>query len=172
MTPRETPSPYVIREIPFELSKDYLDMVCLRQAVLRVARPPEIPYNLPRFSWDQLDGERDDIHVGLYPWDSSNAVGCCLIRRVSDWLQMRQVAVDDKLQGRGLGRLLVGYFENYAARNGFQNLFIEARGEAVGFYTRLGYTLMPDSFPNEESTLINYRLEKILQNGASRAVPS
>jgi len=149
---------FVIKEIPFRLNVPYVDLLCLRQAVSRVS--------LPRFTWDQLSKEKDDIHVVLYPKDSSTAIGCCLIRKVSDWLQLRQLAVDKDWQGRGLSKMLVEYFENYARRNGVSNLFIEARNTAVDRYLKRGYIQMPGELLNQDSGLTNVRLEKHLSADA------
>jgi N-acetylglutamate synthase-like GNAT family acetyltransferase len=152
---REVRGQFVIKEIQFGPNAPYIDLLCLRQAELR--KPP-----LHRYSGDQLYEERDDIHVALYPDDSSAAIAGCLIRRVSDWFQMRQVAVDANWQRKGFGRILVEYFEDYARRHGVSRLFIEARKDAVLFYEACGYTRLPGAFVNTSSTLVNFRLEKQL----------
>lgn len=138
--------------VAFESDKAYADMLSLRSEVLR--------YGLPSFTADQLQSEKDDLHVGMYR--GSHLIGCCLIRREGDWLQMRQVAIGHKEQGKGLGSMLITYFENYSRSIGISKLFIEARVSAVPFYLRHEYVLQPESFVNDGSGLVNYRLEKFI----------
>jgi N-acetylglutamate synthase-like GNAT family acetyltransferase len=146
---------FEIREIPFRFDEKYLDLLCLRQAVLRT--PIGSTYTL-----DQLLDERNDFHVGLYPTSGDRAIGCCLIRKIEKWYQMRQVAIAPDYQGLGLGQRLVAYFEAYALANGIKQCYIEARDSAVSFYQKRGYHLTETTFLNEESSLENFRLEKYL----------
>ena len=152
--PPDSADPFVVRIVPFQWDEAYIDLLCLRQAVLRA--------DLPRYTLDQLREEAHDIHVALYRSGSSQAIGGYLIRQIGGWLQMRQVAVDPAEQKQGLGRRLVRHFEAHARERGVTRLFIEARGSAVDFYLRLGYHPTGETFSNAESTLENFRLEKHL----------
>jgi len=146
----------IFRIVPFRHSDHYQDLLKLRTKVLRDRLLP--------YKEQELQSEKDDLHIGLYRLDKSEAIGCCLIRRVGEWCQMRQVAIDPSEQGKGLGSLLIYYFEDYARSIGITHLFIEARESAVPFYLRNGYSVLPESFVNEGSGLVNYRLEKALQS--------
>ena len=61
-------------------------------------------------------------------------------------IQMRQVAVDENVKGRGIGRMMVTYSEELARRLGFQEMVLHARETAVPFYELLGYSRVGDRF--------------------------
>jgi len=140
--------------IRYDAEDAYHDLLSLRTKVLRDGLLPFTPI--------ELQSEKDDLHIGLYRLGKAEAIGCFLIRRVGEWCQMRQVAIDPSEQGKGLGSLLITYFEDYALSTGVTHLFIEARAAAVPFYLRNGYKVLPESFVNKGSGLVNYRLEKVL----------
>jgi predicted GNAT family N-acyltransferase len=64
----------------------------------------------------------------------------------SGYAKMRQVAVSPDRQGSGLGRELVLESEAWARRNGFAEIRLHARLNAVPFYERLGYHVEGDEF--------------------------
>ena len=149
-------SDLVFQVVQFGQQDAYQDILRLRTSVLREG--------LLSYSDAELQSEKDDLHIGLYQFRKAEAIGCCLIRRVGDWCQMRQVAIDHTAQGKGLGSLLINYFEDYARSIGVSHLYIEALEVAVPFYLRNGYSVLPDSFVNEGSGLVNYRLEKVISS--------
>jgi predicted GNAT family N-acyltransferase len=61
-------------------------------------------------------------------------------------IQMRQMAVDEKVRGRGIGRMMVKYSEDFARKLGFQTTVLHARETAVPFYEQLGYARVGDRF--------------------------
>ena len=140
--------------VQFGNEDSYQDLLSLRTKVLRDGLLP--------FTLLELQSEKEDLHIGLYRLGKAEAIGCFLIRRVGEWCQMRQVAIDPSEQGKGLGSMLIKYFEDYALSKGVTHLFIEARLAAVPFYLRNGYKVLPESFVNEGSGLVNCRLEKVL----------
>jgi len=71
---------------------------------------------------------------------------------------MRQVAVTDQWQSKGLGRRMVRYAERFARDRGFKLMFCHAREDVVPFYTHLGYTLSGDPFV--EIGIKHQRMEK------------
>jgi ribosomal protein S18 acetylase RimI-like enzyme len=59
-----------------------------------------------------------------------------------DHLYLENVAVDPRAQGRGLGRALMAFAEQEAARRGFDRMALvthEAMTENQAIYTKLGY---------------------------------
>ncbi|WP_238996583.1 GNAT family N-acetyltransferase [Paenibacillus pinistramenti] len=112
-------------------SADYEEAVRLRDRVLRQPLGMSI-YN------DDLQAERQDIH--LLARAGGRAAGVLLLRRIGrDTLQMKQVAVDEAMQGRGIGRRLVGFAEQTALKESARKLMLHARMTAVPFYEKLGY---------------------------------
>lgn len=133
-------------------SPEYQTTLQLRDAVLRK------PLGLA-FSKDQLAAEAKDTH--LTAWYAGKIVACLVLTPQHDaTLKMRQVAVEPALQGRGIGRQLVLYSEQWAKQHGYCTLYCHARETAVPFYVSLGYQVKRGPF--EEVTLPHFLLEKNL----------
>ena len=156
MSSRQNTSNLTCTIIPFQVGDAYQEMLLLRTNVLRNGL---LPYTI-----EQLESEKNDVHIGLYLIESAVMIGCCLIRKIGQWSQMRQVAIDPSVQGKGYGSTLISYFENQSRSQGLFQLFIEARESAIPFYIKHGYQVSSTTFINAESSLINVRLEKILTN--------
>ena len=56
--------------------------------------------------------------------------------------QIRYMAVDKKLRGRGLGKKIVEHLEDYASRNQFKTIVLNARDHAIKFYQNSGYEVV------------------------------
>jgi ribosomal protein S18 acetylase RimI-like enzyme len=56
------------------------------------------------------------------------------------------MAVDPSLQRSGLGSRLVRRLEGELEGRGIRAVLLHARGDVVGFYERLGYTLRGEPF--------------------------
>lgn len=122
-------------------SKAYDDMVSLRDVVLRK------PLGLS-FSADYLAREKDDILIGAFTTTSpEHLVGCCILSPAdAGTVQLRQMAVSPAYQQQGLGSDIVEFAEGQATSAGFSKLMMHARKEAVGFYTKLGYSNIGEEF--------------------------
>ena len=133
-------------------SKEYLQMVELRRAILR--KPLGID-----FDQKELDREHEDILIGCFEDDKLE--GCCLLTRVDDkTARLRQMAVWSGLQGKGFGKALMQFAENLARDRGYKKITMHARKTAVGFYEKLGYKITGDEF--EEISIPHYIMEKDL----------
>jgi GNAT superfamily N-acetyltransferase len=115
-------------------SSSWRDLVELRRRVLRT------PLGLD-FSPEQLASEQADVHIAAY-LDGALA-GCVVLTAVdrSDGsvLRLRQMAVDPRFQGRGIGARIVDFAERYAAERGCREIILHARGSARRFYEKAGY---------------------------------
>lgn len=76
-------------------------------------------------------------------------------------VRLRQMAVNNNLQGKGVGRALMNFAENIARDQGFRRLTMHARKTAIGFYEHLGYQICSEEF--EEVTIPHYVMEKRLR---------
>ncbi len=133
-------------------SKEYQLMVNLRYEILRK------PLGL-QFSKDELDQEKDEILIGAF--EDEKILGCCmLVKTDAKTCRLRQMAVINKLQGKGIGKALMVFAENLARDRGFKNLTMHARKSAIGFYERLGYRVIGEEF--QEVTISHYVMEKEL----------
>lgn len=133
-------------------TKEYQQMVNLRNEMLRK------PLGLC-FSAEELEREKDDILMGAF--EDDKLLGCCMLTRVdSRTVRLRQMAVPNSMQGKGIGRALMIFAENVARDLGYKKLCMHARKTAIGFYQKLGYGITGDEF--EEVTIPHYIMEKAL----------
>jgi N-acetylglutamate synthase-like GNAT family acetyltransferase len=133
-------------------SKEYRQMVQLRNEILR--KPLGLAY-----SPDELAREKEDILIGAF--DDDELLACCLLtKQDKHCLRLRQMAVQDNLQGKGIGASMMNFAENVARDKGFKKMIMHARKTAVGFYEKLGYKVVGGEFI--EVTLPHYVMEKDL----------
>jgi predicted GNAT family N-acyltransferase len=131
---------------------EYLLALLLRYRVLRV------PLGLT-FSSGDLVKDKDDIHVGTFADDTILAT-LILTDTGDHTIKMRQVAVDEAQQGKGLGRSLALYAEHYARDRGYQLIHCHARDVAKDFYLKLGYSISGEPFT--EVGIKHFHMEKKL----------
>jgi len=87
-------------------SKEYRQMVQLRIDVLRK------PLGLS-FTDDELAKEKSHILIGAF--EEEKMLGCCMLIKLEDGsVRLRQMAVLNNLQGKGIGRALTQFAENIA----------------------------------------------------------
>ena len=133
-------------------TKEYKQMVHLRNEILRK------PLGLS-FKKEELDREKEDILIAAFEEDK--ILGCCLLTKVDDEnIRLRQMAVQNNLQGKGIGATMLNFAENVARDAGYKNMVMHARKTAVHFYEKLGYKVTSDEF--EEITIPHYIMEKKL----------
>lgn len=94
---------------------------------------------------EQLIGEDQAIHLcALY---EDRVVGILLLKKVDDdTVQMKQVAVDESLRGKQIGRKLVERAEQVAHESGYIHIVLNARQVALPFYEKLNYTAFDEPF--------------------------
>jgi len=113
-------------------------MVDLRYAILR--KPLHLSFD-PR----ELDKEKDDILIGAF--EEEKILGCCLLTKIDkESLKLRQMAVQNNLQGKGIGASMMNFAENVARDAGYKKLIMHARKTATGFYEKLGFKISGDEF--------------------------
>ena len=133
-------------------SPEYKTALQLRDKVLRK------PLGL-QFTAAELAKDENDLHFGLF--DGNRIIACLTLSEAENKkMKMRQVAVDDALQGKGLGKKLSLAAEKYALQKGFDTMFCHARKIAAPFYLKLGYKIIGDEFT--EVNIPHYVMEKKL----------
>ena len=138
-----------LKEIIYE-SPEYDQMIQLRLDVLRK------PLGLS-FSLDELKKEKDDILLGAFEED--NILACCVLTPDgSSCVQLKQMAVQNNLQGKGVGATLLRFAENVARDRGYTYMTMHARDSAVSFYEKHGYETEGDAF--FEVTIPHYKMVK------------
>src|SRR5688572_22869691 len=133
-------------------TREYQQMVNLRNEILRK------PLGLS-FTPEELEQEKNEILIGAF--EDDKMLGCCmLVKTEPKCCRLRQMAVINKLQGKGIGRALMIFAENIARDRGFKKITMHARKSATGFYEKLGYSISGGEF--EEVTLPHVVMEKRL----------
>jgi len=127
-------------------------MVKMRLEILRK------PLGL-QFTQEELEKEKDEVMMGAF--EDDKMLGCCmLIKEPGKTLRLRQMAVLNNVQGKGIGRALMNFAENIARDMGYKKLTMHARKTAAGFYEKQGYQVTGDEFL--EVTIPHYVMEKEL----------
>lgn len=103
----------------------------LRYQVLRA------PWNQPRGS-ERNEGDASAEHFAFFENEQIIGVGR-LDFTVNLGSQIRFMAVDDRYQGKGIGRQLMEHMENIARNKGCKETILHAREIALPFYEKLGY---------------------------------
>jgi predicted GNAT family N-acyltransferase len=133
-------------------TEEYQQMLKLRDEVLRK------PLGL-QFSEEELEKEKQNMHMAAY--EDERILGCCmLVEEDSETVRLRQMAVVNDVQGKGIGRALMQFAENLARDRGYKKITMHARKNAVGFYEKVGYRKKGKEF--EEITIPHYVMEKEL----------
>jgi GNAT superfamily N-acetyltransferase len=133
-------------------SFEYKQMVKLRDEILRK------PLGLG-FTPEELEQEKENMLIGAF--EDEDMLGCCmLVEENPEIVRLRQMAVLNNLQGKGIGRALMNFAENIARDRGFRIISMHARKNALGFYEKMGYKVAGDEFT--EITIPHYVMEKQL----------
>ena len=131
---------------------EYQQMVKLRNEILRQ------PLGLS-FTPEELLKEKEDILIGAF--DDDDLLACCMLTKSDNkCLRLRQMAVQNNLQGKGIGASMMNFAEILARDKGYKKLIMHARETAVGFYEKLGYKVVGDKFT--EVTIPHFVMEKKL----------
>ena len=138
-----------LKEIMYD-SHEYEQMIQLRLDVLRK------PLGLS-FSLDELKKEKDDILLGAF--EEEKLLACCVLTPADkSTIELRQMAVQNKLQGKGVGATLLRFAENIARDRGYCLMTMHARDTAAGFYQQNGYEIDGEQFI--EVTIPHYKMVK------------
>lgn len=135
-------------------SKEYQQMINLRYNILRK------PLGL-NFSPEELEKEKHEVLIAAF--EDEQMLGCCMLVKQSEnskIVRLRQMAVLNNLQGKGIGRALMAFAENISRDLGYSRIMMHARKDVVGFYERFGYKVTSGEF--EEITIPHFTMEKEL----------
>jgi len=131
----------------------YDEVVKLRDDILRK------PLGLA-FTPEYLAVEYDMLHLACYT-DKHELLGCMILApQENSAIKMRQVAVREDCQGKGIGQFMVADSEVIAKEKGFTKMTLHARDTAVPFYQKLKYKKKGRAFT--EVGIKHYKMEKAL----------
>ena len=121
-------------------SPHYDSELILRNRLLRA------PLGLTLSTTD-TEGEEHQIHIGAF--DEEQLIGCVVVASVDDdatCFRIRQMAVQDNYQGKGIGRGLIQQAEKIIQQQNGLHIVLNARSSAVGFYQALNYCQSSETF--------------------------
>jgi predicted GNAT family N-acyltransferase len=131
-------------------SKEYTQTVQLRYTILR--EPQALS-----FTKEELEKEKESVHIAAF--EDDDLLGCCILTKVGpQTIQLRQMAVKDNLQRKGIGASILSFAENISKDKGYKKIMMHARDTAVGFYEKLGYKVKGSQFT--EVNLPHHVMEK------------
>ncbi len=133
-------------------TEEYQQMLQLRDEILR--RPLGLD-----FTELDLESDKKDLLIGAF--DDGKIMGCCVLTHESkDTIRLRQMAVKNTIQGKGVGQQILRFTEILAKDKGYKTLSMHARDTAIGFYEKQGYKVVGDPFV--EVTIPHHKMEKNL----------
>lgn len=118
---------------------DYEQIYKLREEILRK------PIGLSLKNED-LSGDVQDII--LVAKNENTIIGCLMLHPTDadNAIKLRQMAVYDDWQGKGIGRLLVLAAEETVKAKAINRIILHARVSALDFYNKLNYKQTSDVF--------------------------
>jgi len=133
-------------------SEKYPQVFRLRDEILRK------PLGMSLVNDDLSRDHTDTIFIAEH---NEEVIGCVLLHHLSaEEAQLRAMAVYDKWQGQGVGRMLVEALENFSSEKGYSKIILHARKVVLGFYSGMGYSVTGDEFT--EVGIPHYMMEKSL----------
>ena len=142
---------YSLIDVP---SKNYYDERSLRDRLLRQ------PLGL-QLTTSDTEHDHEHIHIGAFL--QTKLIGCVIAAPVANTtgtFRIRQMAVQENIQGKGVGRGLILKAEQAIQNTQGQHVILDARVSAQGFYLSLGYQLIGDEFIH--NTIPHILMEKHL----------
>lgn len=141
-----------IKQIAFG-SIEYEQELELRELILRK------PLGLS-IKNDDLSSEKAFSHYGVFIENNKLAACLILIKKDNQTYQIKQMAVDSSIQGRGIGKQLMEFVEKDVVQAGGKKILLNARKVATNFYKELGYQETGEEFT--EVTIPHITMTKIL----------
>lgn len=110
---------------------EYQQMLNLRYEILRK------PLGL-QFDPKELESEKKAILIAAF--EEEKMLGCCFLTKIdNETIRLRQMAVQNNLQGKGIGASLMNFAENIARDRGYKTMLMQARKTTVHFFEKQGY---------------------------------
>ncbi|NTW67697.1 MAG: GNAT family N-acetyltransferase [Nitrospirae bacterium] len=115
-------------------------------------------------SEQDLQGEDEQAHLVAMD-GTGTVVGCVLIAFTEKGAKIRQIAIEERYRGRGIGTKLMKGAEQIVRDRDLGAVTLHARQTARRFFEKLGYAAVSDVFI--EVTIPHVKMEKILFDHAS-----
>ena len=111
----------------------------------------ELRWRILRKPWNQPQGSEQDADENssyhLMAIENDQLIGVARLQFTNNnSAQLRYMAVDNNYQKQGIGRSIVEHMEAYAIQHEANELFLNARDNALLFYKKLGYEITEKSY--------------------------
>lgn len=117
------------------------------------------PWKQPRGS-ERNEGDLNGIHAAYF--EQGKIIGIIRLDQSDEFIgQIRFMAVESSMQGKGIGEKLMRKMEKKAFDRGDKKIILHAREVALGFYEKLGYKLIEKSH-NLFGEIQHFHMEKDL----------
>lgn len=124
-------------EIGFQHER-YAEVLQLRNKILRQPLGLELSDN------DLKDDDQSQFCVAIV---NNQVIGCNMLTSVGEnMVQLKQMAIDNNFQGKGIGNDLMIFTENIARNCGYTTIVLNARETAINFYKNLNYQTTGNPF--------------------------
>ncbi|EOH99709.1 hypothetical protein UAW_00862 [Enterococcus haemoperoxidus ATCC BAA-382] len=141
-------------------SEEYWQGIFLRNKLLKTSAGKEWIKELPV-------NEKQDIHMVALV--EGEVVGTLLLSKRSQTVaQIKQVAIDDRYQGFGIGKQLLEFAEKMAELMNFQTIFLTGRKQAWGFYDHFGYKRIGYAYSDGQVILKKFEKRICTKNNTRR----
>ncbi len=141
----------IIQKIKYNSDK-YKNAVNLRNKILY------IPLGL-ELDKQKLDKEKDYIHIGCF--ENNTIVGTLLLTPIDkNTTKMKQVAVENNHQGKGIGSKLIIFAEKTAIEHGFSKIIISSRTSVLDFYKKMGYKTEGKEYISKNTKIPHFKMTK------------
>jgi len=95
------------------------------------------PLGLPPGS-EVIPEDKDSLHFVAF--DKKDLVGCVLFHPESAIKgRLFQMTISEEYRGQGFGRKLIATLEHFLNDKGYQEVYLYAREDSLGFYKQMGY---------------------------------
>ena len=90
---------------------------------------------------DAVDTEDDPKATIITAALNDKIIGCVMMFPTQELstIRLRQMAVHNQWQGRGIGQLLLSHAEQKAVQMGIKDIVLHAREQAIEFYKKAGF---------------------------------
>ncbi len=119
-------------------SEDFKAYYKLRFDVLRK------PWNQPLGS--EIDKDEETSHHAFIKHNNEVLAVCRMQLNSPEIAQLRYMAVDPKMQGKGLGKIIIQFLEAKSKGMEVKKVILHARENAVPFYQSCGYSIVEKSY--------------------------
>ena len=98
----------------------------------------QVLYPQSKLAEMKMDEDENGLHFAAFK-DNYIVAVVSLFPNGDDY-QFRKFAVDERVQGTGIGKELLNYITDFTTLNGGKRLWCNARVSAIGFYLKAGFT--------------------------------